>query len=36
MLDWASEVALVLKNLPASVENIRGMGLIPGVGRSLG
>ena len=36
MLDWASEVALVLKNLPASVENIRDMGLILGLGRSLG
>ena len=36
MLDWAPQVALVLKNLPASVENIRDMDLIPGLGRSLG
>ena len=32
----ASQVALVVKNLPASVEDVRDTGLIPGSGRSLG
>ena len=31
----ASQVALVVKNLPASAGDIRGKGLIPGLGRSL-
>ena len=30
---WASQVALVVKNLPASVGDIRDLGLIPGSGR---
>ena len=33
---WASQVALVVKNLPASAGNIRDAGLIPGLGRSPG
>ena len=33
---WASQVVLVVKNLPASAEHIRNMGLIPGRGRSPG
>ena len=32
----ASQVALVLKNLPADAGNIRDMGPIPGLGRSPG
>ena len=32
----ASQVALVEKNLPANAGDIRGMGLIPGLGRSPG
>ena len=32
----ASQVALVVKNTPASAGGIRYMGLIPGSGRSLG
>ena len=30
----ASQVALVVKNLPASAGDVRDMGLIPGLGRS--
>ena len=30
------QVALVVKNLPANAGNIRDVGLIPGLGRSLG
>ena len=30
---WASQVSLVVKNLPASAGDIRDMGLIPGSGR---
>ena len=30
------EVALVVKNLPASAGQVRGAGLIPGLGRSPG
>ena len=30
---WASQVALVVKNLPAITGDIRDMGLIPGLGR---
>ena len=33
---WASQVALVVKNLPASAADIRDAGLIPGSGRSPG
>ena len=32
----ASQMALVVKNPPVSVGDIRDMGLIPGSGRSLG
>ena len=31
-----SQVALVVKNPPANAGDIRDMGLIPGLGRSLG
>ena len=31
----ASQVALVVKNLPANAGDIRGLGSIPGLGRSL-
>ena len=30
---WASQVALVVKNLPAITGDIRDMGSIPGLGR---
>ena len=33
--NWASQVALVVKNLPANAGNIRDTGSIPGSGRSL-
>ena len=33
---WASQVAQVVKNLPANAENARDTGLIPGLGRSPG
>ena len=33
---WASQVALVVKNLPANAGDIRDSGLIPGLGRSPG
>ena len=33
---WASQVALVVKNLPANAGDVRDAGLIPGSGRSLG
>ena len=32
---WDSQVALVVKNLPANAGDIKDMGLIPGLGRSL-
>ena len=35
-LGGVSQVALVVKNLPASAGGIRDMGLIPGSGRSSG
>ena len=35
-LYWASQVALVVKNPPASAGDIRDAGLIPGSGRSPG
>ena len=33
---WASQVALVVKNPPANVGDIRDLGSIPGLGRSPG
>ena len=33
---WASQVALVVKNLPANAGDIRDTGLIPGSGRCPG
>ena len=33
---WASQVTLMVKNLPANVGDIRDVGLIAGLGRSLG
>ena len=35
-LPWASQVALVAENLPASAEDLRDEDSIPGLGRSLG
>ena len=31
---WASQVALAVKNLPASARDLRNAGLTPGLGRS--
>ena len=36
MWDWASQVVLVVKNLPANAGDIRNVSLIPGSGRSPG
>ena len=36
MYRWASQVVLVVKNLPANAGAIRDAGLIPGSGRSFG
>ena len=36
MNTWASQVALVVKNLPANAGRVRGQGLIPEWGRFLG
>ena len=33
---WASQVVLMVKNLPANAEDIRDAGSIPGSGRSPG
>ena len=33
---WVSQVALMVKNPPANARDVRGMGSIPGLGRSLG
>ena len=33
---WASQVALVVKNLPAKAGDIRDLGSVPGSGRSPG
>ena len=33
---WASQVALLVKNPPASAEDTRDAGLVPGLGRSTG
>ena len=35
VVSGASQVALVVKNLPANARDIRDVGLIPGSGRSL-
>ena len=35
-ITWASQVVLVVKNLPAKAGDIRDMGSIPGSGRSPG
>ena len=35
-LVWASQVVLVVKNLPANAGDARDLGSIPGSGRSLG
>ena len=35
-VDWASQVVLVVKNLPANAGDIRDTGSIPGLGRSPG
>ena len=32
-ITWASQVVLVVKNLPANAGDVRDMGLIPGSGR---
>jgi len=32
-VSWASQVALVVKNLPANTGDTREVGLIPGLGR---
>ena len=34
--EWASHVALVVKNPPANAGDVRDAGLIPGLGRSPG
>ena len=34
LLGGAFQVVLVVKNLPANVEDLRDVGLIPGLGRS--
>ena len=33
--EWASQVVLVVKNLPANAGDVRDLGSIPGLGRSL-
>ena len=33
---WASQVAVVVKNLPANSGDVKEMGLIPGLGRTPG
>ena len=35
-LAWASQVALVVKNLPANAGDVKDSGLIPGLGKPLG
>ena len=35
-IKWASQLALVVKNLPANAGDVRNAGLIPGWGRSPG
>ena len=34
--EWASQVVLVVKNLPANAGDVRDVGLIPELGRSPG
>ena len=34
--EWASQVVLVVKNLPANAGDVRDLGSIPGLGRSPG
>ena len=36
IINWASQVALVVKNLPANAGDVREVGLVPGSGRSPG
>ena len=36
MGQWASQVALVVKNLPANAKDVRDVGSVPGLGRSSG
>ena len=36
MLAWASQVALVVKNMPANAGDVRVVGSIPGLGKSPG
>ena len=36
LIYWASQVALVVKNLPTNAGDVRVMGPIPGLGRSPG
>ena len=36
MVKWASQVALVIKNPPASARDMRDVGSVPGSGRSPG
>ena len=36
MQSWASQLARVVKNLPASAGDVRDMGSIPGLGRCTG
>ena len=36
MGQWASQVALVVKNLAANARDIRDVGSVPGLGRSSG
>ena len=35
-ISWASQAALVVKNLPANAGDVRDVGLVPGSGRSPG
>ena len=35
-IKWACQLLLVVKNSPANAGDLRGMGLIPGWGRSIG
>ena len=35
-ISWASQAALVVKNLPANAGDVRDVGLVPGAGRSPG
>ena len=36
LISWASQVVLVVKNLPANVGDLRDAGSIPGLGKSPG